>query len=458
MLTALAVYALATRLWGWRYGIAAAALSGLILNGAYGSLADGRYPDLTSAYFLITMGVAALLTLYASPSRRSAALAAVIGASPILYHSVATLYEALIVVLAAVTSVPYLIYLRRREEARVVLAGLGGLAVLAICYGWYTYGIGWPLARHSASSAAVSLVIGSQPAPGQMHLFGALSPPIVWLGVLGLALLVLMLRYERRPIPVLVTVTLILWTLMMYAGSRIAADGFPQRFERDVGAALSVVGALAAGVLLKSAWLAWRRNAGAPVALLSLSLAVPAVLAIGVVSIRQEATESRPARLPSPSVLAAGNWLRQHNSGGTIVSTVMNDGITERAVLAMGDYTGLMYYGARIKDPRSLPPAGIRPLIESQEVLEHPGSCAAAQAIAREDVRFVVLYRKPGREANLASFRANPSRYRRVFENRSVIIYAPQAGPATLSPKLPLRGELRLSIEALPPRSPPLAS
>ena len=117
VLTALAVYVLATRLWGWGYGIAAAALSGLVLHGAYGSLADGRYPDLTSAYFLITMGVAALLTLYASPSRRSAALAAVLGASPILYHSVATLYEALILVLAAVTSVPYLLYLRRRTEA-----------------------------------------------------------------------------------------------------------------------------------------------------------------------------------------------------------------------------------------------------------------------------------------------------------------------------------------------------
>ena len=429
VLTALAMYALATRLWGWRYGIAAAALSGLVLNGAYGSLADGRYPDLTSAYFLITMGIAALLTLYASPSLRSAALAAVIGASPILYHQVGTLYEALILVLAAVTSVPYLIYVRRREEARMVLAGLGGLAVLAICYGWYTYGVGWPVVGHSASSAAVSMVIGSQPAPAPMHLFSALGPPIVWLGVLGLALLVLMLRYERRPIPVLTTVTLILWTFMMYAGSRIAADGFPQRFERDVGAALSVVGALAAGVVLKTAWLAWRRNAGAPVALLSLSLVVLAVLAISLVSARQARSESRPARLLSPSVLAAGNWLRQHNSGGTIVSTVMNSGITERAVLAMGDYTGLMYYGAHIRDPRSLPPAGMRPLIESQEVLEHPGSCEAAQAIAREDVRFVVLYRKPGREAHLASFRDDPARYRRVFENQSVIIYAPHADP-----------------------------
>ncbi len=432
VLTALAVYVLATRLWGWRYGIVAAALSGLVLHGAYGSLADGRYPDLTSAYFLITVGVAALLTLYASPSWRSAALAAVLGASPILYHSVATLYEALILVLAAVTSVPYLLYLRRRAEARVVLAGLGALALLAICYGWYTYGVGWPVAGHSASSAAVSLVLGSQPAPGPLHLFSALGPPIVWLGVLGLALLAAMLRYERRPAPVLATVTMILWCLIMYAGSRSAADGFPQRFERDLGAALSVVAALGAGVLLKTAWLAWRRAEVIPVAALSLALAVPAVLAIALPSARQAQTESRPARLLSPPVLAAGTWLRQHNSGGTIISTPMNHGITERSVLALGGYTGLMYYApGSYANARSLPPAGVTPLVNSQEVLEHPDSCAAAEAISREDVRFVVLYRKPGRDADMEGFRADRGRYRPVFENHSVIIYAPQVRACT---------------------------
>ena len=438
VLTALAMYVLATRLWGWGYGIAAAALSGLVLHGAYGSLADGRYPDLTSAYFLITMGVAALLTLYASPSRRSAALAAVLGASPILYHSVATLYEALILVLAAVTSLPYLLYLRRRSEARTVLAGLALLAVLAIGYGWYTYGVGWPVAGHSASSAAVSQVLGSQSAPAPLHLFSALGPPIVWLGVFGLVLLVLTLRYERRPAPVLATVTVAAWCLVMYAGSRTAADGFPQRFERDLGAALSVVAALGLGVLLKTAWLAWqtsRQGKVVPVAVLSLALAVPVVLAIGVPSARQARTESGPARLLSAPVVAAGAWLREHNSGGTIVATPMNHGITERSVLALGDYTGLMYYapGVSFTKARSLPPAGVRPLIDSQEVLEHPASCAADQAIAREDVRFVVVFRKTGQDpdADLAGFQADPSRYRPVFENQSVIIYAPQRGPCS---------------------------
>jgi hypothetical protein len=337
-----------------------------------------------------------------------------------------------------VTSVPYLLYLRRRAEARMVLAGLAGLALLAMAYGWYIYGVGWPVAGHSASSAAVSLVLGSQPAPGPLHLVSALGPPIVWLGVLGLAVLVLALRYQRRPAPVLATVTLILWCLMMYAGSRTAADGFPQRFERDLGAALSVAGALGAGVLLKSAFLAgvtWRRDRAVPVAVLSLSLAVPAVLAvlavlaISVPAARQVRTESSPARLLSPPVVAAGAWPRQHNSGGTIVSTPMNHGITERSVLALGDYEGLMYYGpGSFTTARSLPPAGVRPLIDSQEVLEHPESCAAAEAIAREDVRFVVVYRKHGHDADLEGFRADRARYRPVFQNQSVIIYAPQAG------------------------------
>jgi hypothetical protein len=292
------------------------------------------------------------------------------------------------------------------------------------------------VAGHSASSAAVSQALGSQSAPAPLHVFSALAAPIVWLGVLGLVLLILTLRYERRAAPVLATVTVVAWCLVMYAGSRTAADGFPQRFERDLGAALSVVAALGLGVLLTTAWLAWqtsRQGKVAPVAVLALALAVPVLLVIGVTSAREARTESRPARLLSAPVLAAGAWLRDHNSGGTIVATPMNHGITERSVLALGNYTGLMYYspGVSFTKARSLPPAGVRPLIDSQEILEHPASCAAKQAIAREDVRFVVVYRKtgPDPEADLAGFQADPARYRPVFENRSVIIYAPQAGP-----------------------------
>jgi hypothetical protein len=124
-------------------------------------------------------------------------------------------------------------------------------------------------------------------------------------------------------------------------------------------------------------------------------------------------------------VLAAGAWLWRHNTGGTIVATGVNAHLTERAVLAMGGYPGLMYYGrGPSTDPRSLPPAGKEPLIESQEVLEYPGSSEAEQAINREDIRYIFLYRGNSQQFDLAAFRANPARYRQVFQNAAVVIFA----------------------------------
>jgi hypothetical protein len=108
----------------------------------------------------------------------------------------------------------------------------------------------------------------------------------------------------------------------------------------------------------------------------------------------------------------------------------MNDGITERAVLAMGGYAGLMYYGAGpLTSTRSLPPAGRKPLIESQEVLEHPASCVAARAITSEDIRYVVLYRGDSQDYDLAAFRADRARYRLVFADHAVTSYATRPGP-----------------------------
>ncbi|MDR0342240.1 MAG: hypothetical protein LBI49_03855, partial [Nocardiopsaceae bacterium] len=437
VLTALAAYAVATRLWGRGYGIAAAALAGLVLHGAYAGLASGRYPDLVSAYFLIVMGIAALIALYQSPGWRTAALVAVLGAAPVFYHQVATLYEAVIVVLAAVTALPYLWYRRYRADARMVLWGLLAQSVLAICYGWYAYGIGWPIADNSASSQAVSIVLGSQPVPPAGELASQLTPAIVWLGVLGAVLLAMGLRSRLSPPQACAAALILLWCLAMYLGSRTSADGFPYRFERDLGAALSVTGALALGLIVKSLWQALARAGTGQLPALSparalatsLALIIP-VAAAGAETLQGVRAESGPARLLSTPVVAAGHWLQRHNSGGTIVSTFMNQGISQRSVLAMGGYSGLQYYlPRRVRHPRSLPPAGRRPLLESQEVLQHPGSCAAAAAIAREDIRYVVLYRGARGEFDLAAFRADPAGYREAFENRSVIIYAPAARP-----------------------------
>ncbi|MEP7023989.1 MAG: hypothetical protein ABJB47_09310 [Actinomycetota bacterium] len=433
ILTTLAAYALAARLWGWECGLVAAALSGLVLSGPYTSLVEGRYPDLTAAYFLLVMAVAALITLYASPSLRAAVMVAVITASVVFYHSVGTLYAVLLFAVVAAVGLGYLLLRRRPEswpQARPIAVSLTGalavMSVLAAVYGWYTYLRASTSGGASSTSAAVSVALGSQPVPGISDLVPALSPPVVWLGLLGVAALAAGLRYLRHPAQVLAALTMLLWCALMYLGSRTAADGFPQRFEHDLGAPLAVVGAFGIVLVLRSlAPLRVPRQAHAVVAATVAGL----VLAIsGLQTFRAADAASQPATsgLPSPDVAAAGAWLRQHNTGGNIISTpTMNLGISNRAVLAMGGYTGLQSYSpARVLNPRSLPTAGKQPLLDSMSVLLHPRKCAASKILARQDVRYVVLYRF-GHDAYLFGFRSDPARYRRVYQNPSVIIYAP---------------------------------
>jgi hypothetical protein len=425
VLCALGAYTLASGLWGWPYGIAAAALNGLVLTGAYAGFAEGRYPDLVAAFFLLVMTVAALTTLYQSPTPRSGALVAVVAASAVLYHSVATLYAAVLLALTAVIALPYLLLQHQRRVAKVLLLTLCGAAVLAVCYAALTYSLAGLLTGHSSTSTAVSLTLGSQPAPAPRHLLVALGPALVWLGLFGAGAVAMGIRYLARPTQVLAAVTVLLWCAVMYVGSRTAADGFPQRFERDLGAPLSVVAAFGLVIVVR-ALVAQRPGARAVLTAAAAAAAVVAGAVVVVQAARGLEASARPNReVLTHRVAAAGRWLGQHNTGGNIISTpYMNPGITNRAVLAMGGYTGLQSYGAfRIAHPRSLPPAGRRPLLDSQRVLLHPASCQAAGILARNDVRYVVLYRF-GRGADLPAFAADPGRYHRVFQNASVIIYA----------------------------------
>jgi len=425
VLCALGAYTLASGLWGWPYGITAAALNGLVLEGAYAGFAEGRYPDLVAAFFLLVMVAAALVTLYQAPTLRSGVLVAVVAASVVLYHSVATLYVAVLLALVAVTALPYLFYRRERRAAQVLLLTLGAAAVLAVCYAALTYDLAGLVTGHSSSSTAVSIALGSQQAPAPRHLLAELGPGLVWLGLFGAGALAMSIRYLARPTQVAAAVTVLLWCAAMYAGSRTAADGFPQRFERDLGAPLAVVAAF--GLVLVARALLAQWPAARAVLLVSAATAAVAVGAVvAVQAARSVAASARPSgEVLTHRVAAAGRWLRQHNTGGNVISTpYMNPGISNRAVLAMGGYTGLQSYRAfRIAHPRSLPPAGRQPLLDSQHVLLHPGSCQSAGILVRNDVRYVVLYRS-GQGADLAGFAADPARYHRVFQNASVIIYA----------------------------------
>jgi len=425
VVTAAGAYALATRLWGWEYGLGAAALSGLVLTGAFNGFAGGRYPDLISAFFLLVMTVAALVTLYEAATVRSAALVTVVGASAVFYHSVATLYAAVLFVLVALICLPYLVRGRHRAQTKALLLSLAGVAVLSACYAIYVYNPGGILGGKSSTGGAVSIVLGSQAPASQGALLKELGPPIVWFGVLGLAALAVSLRYLRKPAQVMTAATVVAWCVVMYLGSRTSLDGFPQRFERDLGAPLSVMAAFGAGLVVRS--LPVRGAAARTAAALAATTAgiLAAVMLLAQAFHAVNASDRSAGELLSHRVAAAGRWLAAHNTGGTIISTpYMNPGITNRAVLALGGYTGLQSYSPfRIAHPRSLPTAGKTPLLDSQEVLLHPQSCQSANILVLQDVRYVVLYRV-GNGADLPAFAADPAHYRQVFQNPSVIIYA----------------------------------
>ncbi|MBO0818612.1 MAG: hypothetical protein J2P30_26050, partial [Actinobacteria bacterium] len=432
VVTALGAYALATRLWGWEYGLGAAALSGLVLTGAFNGFAGGRYPDLISAFFLLVMTVAALVTLYEAPTVRSVILVAVVGASPVLYHSVATLYAAVLLALVAVIGLPYLIRGGHRREMRALLLGLAGAAVLAAIYAVYVYNPGGVLGGKSTAGGAVSIVLGSQAPATQAALLKELGPPIVWFGVLGLAALAVSLRYLRRPAQVLTVATVVGWCVLMYLGSRTSLDGFPQRFERDLGAPLSVIAAFGVGVVVRSLPLRGAVTRTAPALAATIAGIVAGVMLVAQVVHAVHASDRSAGQLLSHRVAAAGQWLARHNTGGTIITTpYMNPGISNRAMLALGGYTGLQAYTPyRIAHPRSLPTAGKGPLLDSQAVLLHPQSCQSANILVRQDVRYVVLYKassgggRQGPPADLAGFAANPAHYQQVFQNPALIIYA----------------------------------
>ena len=426
VLCALGAYALATRLWGWEYGVVAAALTGLVLTGAHTGLNQGRYPDLTAAYFLMVMLVAALITLYELPSLRSGLLVTVTGASVVLYHPVASMYLTLLLALVAVTGLPYLLRRGRRRDAGILLLTLVAVAVLSACYAAYTYNLGEILTGSSATSAAVTSDLGTQSAPAAAHLLTELGPAIVWLGIFGIAALAAGVRYLRTPAQVLAAVTLLGWCAVMYVGSRTALDGFPQRFERDLGAALCIAGALGVGIIMQSV-IALQPTRRTLTTAASLTAASLLIVLVGLPAAGNLLNDGNArGNVLSHAVANAGSWLRQHNTGGTIISTPgMNHGITNRAVLALGGYTGLQsYFPRRLRHPRSLPPAGRQPLLDSAQVLSQPASCKSAGILDRDDVRYVVLY-KFGQQADLAGFSTAPHQYRPVFQDSSVIIYAP---------------------------------
>jgi hypothetical protein len=252
----------------------------------------------------------------------------------------------------------------------------------------------------------------------------------VWLGLLGTLLvageLLLLLRRRLRAPQTLVYLTLLMWALLLFVGSRTPLSGFPDRFERDLGIPLALLGAFASVALLRS--LGQRKQVAAFAAVVVVLLAGTLVGAQAVRNLEQAAGPSPRLkdRPPPPAVAAAGEWLEEHNSGGNLVATPYLAYVPSRGMLAMGGYIGMQSYdAARIRRGRDLPPFGAGPLWDALWVLQHPEGGRTRRIMEENDVRYLVFHKRY-LTIDWRAFERREDLYRITFENESVVIFEPR--------------------------------
>lgn len=442
LLPPLALYVLGRRMWGWEYGVAAAALVGLVCNSSFIYLSyQAMYPTLVSAEFLLVMAVGALVGLYARPSLRAAILLALLGSSVALYHPVGSLYTVALFGLVGVLLLPYLL-LRERRTGLTLLGSFALLGVLAIAYAWDTYDLPETVAGlvsgsgTSAGGEAVSMAVGTQAPLALEHLLVAITHPVLWLGLFGALLVAFGGRGGSLPSP-LTRVTLLLWCLVMFVGSRTTESGFPERFERDLGIPLALLAAFALGAIVRSI-----QRSGPPARILAVSVTLLALMLIGVQATwnLQDAARPSPRVVLTPEISAAGEWLEARNAeardaGGNIMVAPRGNQVTGRAMLALSDYFALeAFTEGRILYNRDLPPYGAEPLLDVLYVIKHPDDERVRQLLRKHDVRYVVFYKRFGEgttwDATPVQYWrghvAEEDLYRVAFENEGVIVLEPR--------------------------------
>jgi hypothetical protein len=436
LLPALGLYALAGRVWGWEYGVGAAFLS-VMLGGTYYYYNDAMYPNLVTSQFLMVVVVAALVELYGRGTGggvvRAGVLLAVLGSSIVLYHQVASLYLVMVLGVVGISIVPYLL-VRDWKRGVGLVSSLGLMSLLSLVYAWDTYdlpqAVGGLLGESAKSDtgAAVIMAIGTQAPYPLFFLTGnMLSQPVAWLGLLGVLLVVveLLLRRGMGTPQRLTYLTLLLWAVLIFLGSRLWLTGFPQRFGRDLGIPLAVFAAFALVGILRSLPLSSRQVAAVFVASLTVVLSASLVGLRAVESLDIASGPSVQLTI-TPQISAAGEWLREHNSGGNIMVSPHNNQVPSRMMLAMGGYSALQSFETvQIENPRDLPPTGQKPPRDVLWVMNHPEGERTQRLLREHEVSYIVLYKQMPDRATVdywKGFEDRPDLYRRVFENEDVLI------------------------------------
>jgi hypothetical protein len=95
-------------------------------------------------------------------------------------------------------------------------------------------------------------------------------------------------------------------------------------------------------------------------------------------------------------------------------------------MLAMGDYTRMQSYDAkRIERERDLPPSGAGPMWDALHILKNPTGERTARLIEKNDVRYIVFH-KDSPDADWHRYASQKDLYKTVFQNDSVVIFAPR--------------------------------
>lgn len=453
LLPALALYVLAKRLWGWEYGAAAAFFVGVVANGPYIFYNDAMYPNLVTSEFLLVLTVAALVGLYASPSRRSGLAVALLGSATVFFHQVGGLYTALLLALIAVNLLPYLL-LRERRRGVALLGSLATLGPLAVLYAWDTYDLFQVISGflgmegESGTGSAVSQAVGTQLPYSPQDLIGTvLTQPVAWLGLLGVFFLLTGLRSASGGAYSASRVTVLLWTLILLVGSTTPLAGFPQRFGQDLSVPLSLLAALASITLARTLSNALTGSPANPssgssdgrrVVMPAGAAAVLVCLAVGILAGQSAVRNLEPDGGPgvrlsfaktltiTPEIAAAGEWLRRNNDGGYIMVSPQANQVPSRMMLAMGEYPGYQSFTyPQVVFPRDLPPRGTELLLDVLRVVNFPSTEQAQRIIRERDVRYVVLYKyMPDRQIvpYFQRFEESGDLYETVFENSDVLI------------------------------------
>ena len=247
-------------------------------------------------------------------------LLALLGSSTVLFHQIAGYTLAVLLGVISILFPPYL--LRRDGRRGVYLIALARrsrhlLGFLRLGHLRPAQPGGGNARRFGDGEGgeAVAMAIGTKPANGPGHFLMTLSHPVLWLGLLGLPFMLADRQNAKGTPDTLARLTLLVWTLLLFFGSLTSYSGFPDRFERDLGAPPALLAALALVTLPRVPLVLRPAGRGALAAVvLAVALSATLVGAQSVQSLQQAAGPSTRLKTGRPRPMS---WLPEPGSGST---------------------------------------------------------------------------------------------------------------------------------------------